>query len=109
MRSSLYYRIVIAAGVCAGILGVWEGLGRAFELRSDFLPTPSRIFLEIGRAWSTLCEHSSVTILEVLCALLLSAVCALPLGILFGAFMGARGRGWFLLRSSYALPLAAFA
>jgi ABC-type nitrate/sulfonate/bicarbonate transport system permease component len=90
-------------------LGLWEGLGRAFELRTDFLPTPSRIFLEIGRDWSTLSEHSSVTIGEVLCALLLAAVCAFPLGILLGNFMGPRGRDRFFLHSSYALPLAACA
>jgi ABC-type nitrate/sulfonate/bicarbonate transport system permease component len=97
------------AGVCAAVLAVWEGLGRALELRTDFLPTPSRISLEIGRTWPILYEHSSVTMGEVLCALLLSAVCALPLGILLGAFMGTRSRGRLFLRSSYALPLAACA
>jgi len=65
----------------AGILLVWEVLSRAFELRPDVLPAPSRIVLELWRAAPLLRAHGAATCLEILQGLLLALVFALPAAV----------------------------
>ena len=69
----------------AGILLAWEALSRAFELRPDLLPAPSRVVLELWRAAPLLREHGAVTCLEILDGLLLALAFALPIAIMIDA------------------------
>ena len=66
----------------AGTLLAWEVLSRAFELRPDILPAPSRIVLELWRAAPLLRMHGAVTCLEILEGLLLALVFALPAAVI---------------------------
>ena len=68
-------------GLAAALLA-WEALSRAFELRPDFLPAPSRIALELWREAPLLRLHGAVTCLEILSGFLLAVAFAVPVAVL---------------------------
>ncbi len=97
-------------GLWAGaILALWEISGRLFEIRTDLLPTPSRVFLESGRAWYVLLEHAGVTLEEIVWALLFSISLAVPISLFLGTFHSSDRKTKVILHSSYAVPLVAAA
>ena len=72
--------------IAAAFLFVWELLGRALELRPDFIPTPSRIVLEIYRSAPELKSHAVRTCLDLASGYLLAAAAGIPVGILLASW-----------------------
>jgi NitT/TauT family transport system ATP-binding protein len=70
-------------GIAALALLFWETLGRTLQFRPDFVPTPSRIVLELWRSSELLREHSLATGLETLEGFVLGALS----GVLIGALL----------------------
>jgi len=77
---------VLVAVMVASTLSGWEVLGRALQLRTDLLPTPSRILLEMWKEGPKLYEHASVTASEAAGGFLCAVVLAIPLGFLMASF-----------------------
>jgi NitT/TauT family transport system permease protein len=69
--------------VCVVI--AWEILGRSLELRTDLLPTPSRVALEAWRQAPELRRHLLSTLSGTAAGLFLAVLVALPVGILGGS------------------------
>src|SRR5262245_24806925 len=78
-------RIFAAVMVASTLLG-WEVLGRALQVRTDLVPTPSRVLLEMWKEGPRLYEHASVTAYEAAGGFLLAVVFAIPVGFLMASF-----------------------
>jgi NitT/TauT family transport system permease protein len=63
----------------------WEGLGRFLELRTDMVPTPSRVALEAFRHASELQRHLLSTVSGAGAGLALALLVALPAGLAGGS------------------------
>src|SRR5437667_3254151 len=68
-----------ALALIIGAVVTWELSGRLFQLRTDLLPTPSRISLEIWKEWPQLSAHARVTWGEIAGGFFLAALLAIPL------------------------------
>jgi NitT/TauT family transport system permease protein len=77
---------VFAGVMVASILLGWEILGRALQVRTDLVPTPSRILLEVWKEGPRLYEHASVTAYEAAGGFLFAVVLAVPVGFLMASF-----------------------
>jgi NitT/TauT family transport system permease protein len=78
----------IAVGSCALVLGVWELLVDLGLTNSVFLPSPSNIAATMWQMTMSgvLIENSGISIARVMIAFVLSAVMAIPLGILMSIY-----------------------
>src|SRR5207247_5080450 len=74
------------SGLIIGAIVTWELSGRLFQLRTDLLPTPSRISLEIWKEWPQLSVHGRVTCGEIAGGFFLAALLAIPLAFTAAMF-----------------------
>jgi NitT/TauT family transport system permease protein len=78
-------RVLVVVAMASTLSG-WELLGRALQVRTDLLPTPSRILLEMWKEGPRLYEHASVTAYEAAGGFLFAVVLAVPVGFLMASF-----------------------
>ncbi len=78
----------IAVGSCVVVLGLWELLVDLGVTSSVFLPSPSNIAATMWQMTMSgvLIENSGISIARVMVAFTLSAVMAIPLGILMSVY-----------------------
>jgi NitT/TauT family transport system permease protein len=100
---------VFVAVIVASTLLSWELLGRILRLRTDLLPTPSRILLEMWKEGPNLYEHASVTAYEAAGGFLCAAALAIPVGFLIASFNSVCRALMPLLQFSHVVPLIATA
>src|SRR5437867_13349889 len=86
MASRILTRWKRRPGLIIGAMVTWELSGRLFQLRTDLLPTPSRISLEIWREWPQLSAHARVTCGEIAGGFFLAALLAIPLAFTAAMF-----------------------
>jgi NitT/TauT family transport system permease protein len=101
-------RVFVAVMVASILLG-WEVLGRALQVRTDLLPTPSRILLEMWKEGPRLYEHASVTAYEAAGGFLCAVVLAIPAGFLMASFYSLHRALMPFLQFGQVLPLIATA
>src|SRR5438046_1070456 len=77
-----------ALALIIGTVVTWELSGRLYQLRTDLLPTPSRISLEIWKEWPQLSAHARVTCGEIAGGFFLAALLAIPLAFTAALFAG---------------------
>jgi NitT/TauT family transport system permease protein len=68
------------AGVVVFLL-FWEGMVRAFQVKSYLLPPPSEVFVELFKARARIAEHLLVTMTSMVCGFVLAIVVAIPLAM----------------------------
>lgn len=71
--------------VLMAVLLAWEILGRVLELRTGFLPPPSRVILEIYRERHTLVGHALATASEACAGILIAVSLAVSVGIAYAS------------------------
>ena len=98
-------RWIFTALVIIGIGVVWEVCGYIFGIRTQVLPTPSRVLLEAAREGPLLLSHGLFTIYEILAGFLLGAFLALPAGVIAAAYPDFSRRALPFFRFSQSLPI----
>lgn len=68
------------AGVVVFLL-FWEGMVRAFQVKSYLLPPPSEVFVELFKARARIAEHLLVTMTSMVCGFVLAIIVAIPLAM----------------------------
>jgi NitT/TauT family transport system permease protein len=101
-------RVLVAVAMASTLSG-WEILGRALQVRTDLLPTPSRIMLEMWKEAPRLYEHASVTAYEAAGGFLCAVVLAVPVGFLMASFYSLHRALVPLLQFGQVVPLVATA
>ena len=98
-----------ALALIIGTVVTWELSGRLYQLRTDLLPTPSRISLEIWKEWPQLSAHARVTWGEIAGGFFLAALLAIPLAFTAAMFPGVDRLVEPILACPRHLPLVAAA
>jgi NitT/TauT family transport system permease protein len=101
-------RVLVVVAMASTLSG-WELLGRALQVRTDLLPTPSRILLEMWKEGPRLYEHASVTAYEAAGGFLCAVVLAIPFGFLMASFYSLHRTLAPFLQFGQILPLIATA
>jgi NitT/TauT family transport system permease protein len=88
ISSTTYWAFAIA--VFALVFGVWCYLSYGGKVTSLILPTPTGVLEAAGRLWSSgeLWPDIKISVFRISMGFLASAVLAIPLGILIGAYKG---------------------
>lgn len=105
----LAQQVIVPALVVAAVIGVWELVVRAFDIKEYVLPTPSAIVSEAVRSADVLLPNLRVTVEEMLLGFGLAAAVGIGLGILIASSAVFR-RGIFpLVIASQTVPVIAIA